>query len=46
VGGLGKGFDITLSTLAAGNEDVDKTRDRELTDVSPELLGSTALKDC
>ncbi len=36
----------TLSTVAAGNEDVDKTRDNELTDVSPEFVGSTALNDC
>lgn len=36
----------TLSTVVAGNEDVDKTRESELTDVSPELLGSTALNDC
>jgi hypothetical protein len=36
----------TLSTVAAGNEDVDRTRDNELTDVSPELVGSTALNDC
>lgn len=36
----------TLSTVAAGNEDVDKTRDNELTDVSPELVGSTAPNDC
>lgn len=36
----------TLSTVAAGSEDVDRTRDNELTDVSPELVGSTALKDC
>jgi len=36
----------TLSTFAAGNEDVDKTRDNELTDVSPELVGSTAPNDC
>jgi hypothetical protein len=35
----------TLSTFAAGNEDVDKTRDSELTDVSPELAGSTAPND-
>lgn len=36
----------TLSTVAAGNEDVDKTRDSELTDVSLELVGSTAPNDC
>jgi hypothetical protein len=36
----------TLSTVAAGNEEVDKTRDNELTDVSPELVGSTAPNDC
>jgi hypothetical protein len=36
----------TLSTVAAGSEDVDRTRDNELTDVSPELVGSTALNDC
>ena len=36
----------TLSIVAAGNEDVDKTRDNELTDVSPELVGSTPPNDC
>jgi hypothetical protein len=42
----GKGCGITLSTDAAGSEDVERTRDSELTDVSPELLGSTAPNDC
>jgi hypothetical protein len=41
-----EGVRRTLSTFAAGNEDVDKTRDNELTDVSPELVGSTAANDC
>lgn len=36
----------TLSIVVAGSEDVDRTRDNELTDVSPELVGSTALNDC
>lgn len=36
----------TLSIVAAGNEDVDKTRDNELTDVSPELVGLTPPNDC
>ena len=35
----------TLSTVAAGNNDVDKTRDNELTEVSPELVGSTVPND-
>jgi len=37
---------LTLSTVAAGNEDVERMRESELTDVSPELVGSTALNDC
>lgn len=37
---------LTLSTVAAGNADVERTRESELTDVSPELVGSTALNDC
>lgn len=35
----------TLSTVAAGKDDVWSTRDRALTDVSPELVGSTAAND-
>ena len=40
------GCSVTLSTVAAGSEDVDNTRERELTEVSPELVGSTVLNDC
>ena len=39
-------YGVTLSTVAAGSEDVDNTRERELTEVSPELVGSTVLNDC
>ena len=42
----GGGVWRTLSIVAAGSEDVDRTRDNELTDVSPALVGSTALNDC
>ena len=34
---------ITLSIVEAGKFDVPRTRDRAFTDVSPELVGSTAL---
>jgi hypothetical protein len=42
----GRGEGYTLSTVAAGNEDVDNTRDNEFTEVSPEWLGSTVANDC
>ena len=42
----GKRCSLTLSTVAAGKADVERTRESELTDVSPELVGSTALNDC
>jgi len=35
-------FELTLSMLAAGKDDVARTRDSALTDISPELVGSTA----
>jgi hypothetical protein len=34
-----------LSIVAAGSDDVWSTRDNALTDVSPELVGSTAAND-